>query len=108
MSAALVWGVIGGMALTNILMRGVPIMLLSRLKLPAIMERWFRYIPVCVMSAIVATTVLRPGGAWLSPLHNPYLLAAIPTAVVYRFSRSFLGATVAGMVAFLALRYLLG
>jgi branched-subunit amino acid transport protein len=107
-SAALVWGVIGGMALTNILMRGVPILLLSRLRLPAVAERWLSYVPVCVMSAIVATSVLRPGGAWLAPLHNPYLLAAVPTALVYRFSRSFLGATVAGVVAFLALRYLLG
>lgn len=108
MSAALVWSVIGGMALTNVLMRGVPILLLSRLKPPAIVERWLGYIPVCVMSAIVATSVLRPDGTWLAPLHNPYLLAAVLTAVVYRFSRSFLGATVAGVVAFLALGYLLG
>jgi branched-subunit amino acid transport protein len=108
MSTALVWGVIGGMALTNIVLRGAPILVLSRLKLPVIVERWLGYIPVCVMSAIVATSVLRPGGTWLSPLHNPYLLAAVPTALVYRFSRSFLGATLAGVAAFLVLRYLLG
>jgi branched-subunit amino acid transport protein len=107
-SAGLAWGVVIGMALTNIVMRGAPILLLSRLRLPAALERWLGYVPVCVMSAIVATSVLRPGGVWLSPFQNPYLLAAVPTALVFRFSRSFLGATVAGVIAFLVIRYLLG
>lgn len=108
MSGGLVWGVIAGMAITNLLFRGAPIALLSRLRLPLVVERWLGFVPVCVMASIVATSVVRPGGSWLPPLHNPYLLAAVPTALVYRFTRSFLGATVAGVLAFLALRYLLG
>lgn len=108
MSAAVVWTVIVGMALSNIVMRFVPIAIVSRLQLPDVVRRWLGFIPVSVMAAIVATGVLRPGGDWLAPLHNPYLLAAVPTALVYRFSRSFLGATVAGVAAFLAFRYLLG
>ena len=39
---------------------------------------------------------------------NPYLLAAVPTALVYRFTRSFLGAMLAGVASFLAFSYLLG
>jgi branched-subunit amino acid transport protein len=60
------------------------------------------------MAAIVAVQVFHPDGGFRFDLANPYLLAAIPTAAVFRFTRSFLGATVAGMVAFLAFRYLLG
>lgn len=104
----LAWGLIIGMAVTNLVLRGAPIALLSHVQLPAPVQRWLGFVPVSVMAAIVATEVLRPGGQTLDPLHNPYLMAAIPTALVYKFTRSFLGATVAGMVSFLAFRYLLG
>jgi branched-subunit amino acid transport protein len=107
MTALVVWGLIAGMAVTNIVLRGAPIAALSRLSLPPVVERWFGYIPVSVMAAIVAVQVLRPNGGWLPLLHNPYLLAAVPTALTYRFTRSFLGATAVGILAFLAFGYLL-
>jgi branched-subunit amino acid transport protein len=103
-----IWAVIGGMAVTNFLLRLVPIAILSRLRIPRPVERWLSYIPVSVMAAFVATEILRPGGIWLSPLHNPYLVAAVPTAFIYHRTRSLLGSTVAGVLAFLAMRYLLG
>lgn len=108
MTPHLAWGLILGMAASNIIIRAVPIALLSRLELPAPVQRWLGYVPVSVMAAIAATQILRPGGQWMLVPDNPYLLAAVPTAVVYRFTRSFLGATAAGMVSFLALRHLLG
>jgi len=108
MSPALAWGLILGMALTNTVIRLVPIAAISRLELPDVVHRWLSYVPVSVMAAIVATQVLRPGGSWMLTSDNPYLLAAVPTALVFKFTRSFLGAIAAGMLAFLALRYLLG
>ncbi|HEY5549329.1 MAG TPA: AzlD domain-containing protein [Coriobacteriia bacterium] len=108
MTSQLAWGLVIGMAVSNIIIRWVPIALLSRLELPDLAQRWLGYIPVSVMAAIVATQVLRPGGQWMLAPDNPYLLAAVPTALVYRFTRSFLGATATGMLSFLALRYLLG
>jgi len=107
MSPALIWGLIAGMAVTNIVIRATPISIMSRLDLPPVVRRWLGYVPVTVMSAIVAVQVLRPAGQLEFTLTNPYLIAAVPTAVVYRFTRSFLGATAAGMITFLALRYLL-
>lgn len=104
----LIWGLIIGMAVTNLIMRTVPIEVMSRLDLPDVVRRWLAYVPVSVMAAIVATQILHPDGRFEFSLTNPYLLAAVPTAVVYRFTRSFLGATVAGVVSFLAFRYLLG
>jgi branched-subunit amino acid transport protein len=59
------------------------------------------------MAAIVAVQVFRPEGRFDFGLANPYLLAAVPTALVYKFTRSFLGATLAGILTFLAIRYLL-
>lgn len=108
MSSTLVWGLIIGMAVTNLAMRAVPIAVMSRLELPDSVRRWLGFVPVSVMASIVTTQVLRPGGHLQLTLHNPYLLATLPTAFVYRFTRSFLGATAAGILSFLAFRYLLG
>jgi branched-subunit amino acid transport protein len=102
-----IWAVIGGMALTNFVLRLLPIALLSRLNVPRPVERWLSYVPVSVMAAFVANEVMRPGAEWVVPWSNPYLLAAIPTAFVYHRTRSLFGATVAGVLAFLAVRWLL-
>jgi len=108
MNDTLAWGLIAGMAVSNFVLRATPIAVMSRLELPDGVRRWLGYIPVSVMAAIVATQVLRPGGHFAFTLANPYLLAALPTALVYRFTRSFLGATAAGILSFLAFGYLLG
>ncbi|PKQ20405.1 MAG: branched-chain amino acid ABC transporter [Actinobacteria bacterium HGW-Actinobacteria-6] len=108
MTEKYVWIVVIGMALANFALRFIPIALLSQLKLPRPIERWLSFIPVSVMSALVVGEVLRPDGVWLPPLSNPYLFAAIPTALVYYKWRSFLGTTVAGILFFLVFRALLG
>jgi branched-subunit amino acid transport protein len=107
MSTWAIWGLIAGMALTNFLIRVIPISIMSRLELPEPLRRWLGYVPVSVMAAIVAVQVFHPAERFDFALTNPYLLAAVPTALVYRFTRSFLGATAAGILTFLALRYLL-
>jgi branched-subunit amino acid transport protein len=96
------------MAAANYAVRFVPMALFARLEFPKPLQRWLSFIPVSVMAALVVGEVLRPDGAWLAPLENPYLFAAIPTAFVYYKWRSFLGATVAGVLFYLAFRTLLG
>ncbi|MDI6900149.1 MAG: AzlD domain-containing protein [Anaerosomatales bacterium] len=108
MTDGYIWAVVIGMAVANFAVRIVPVAVLSRLRLPRPVERWLSYIPVSVMAALVVGEVLRPGGDWRSLADNPYLLAAIPTALIYHRWRSFLGATVAGVLFFLAFRALLG
>lgn len=107
MSPTLIWGLIIGMAVTNFVVRATPISVMSRLQLPAAVTRWLGYVPVSVMAAIVAVQVFHPADRFDFSLTNHYLLAALPTALVYRFTKSFLGATAAGILTFLALRYLL-
>ncbi len=108
MKSSYVWVVLVGMAIANYTLRFIPIAMLSRLKLPRPVERWLSFIPVSVMAALLVGEVLRPDGTWLPPLENPYLFAAIPTALVYFKWRSFLGTTVAGIVFFLVFRTILG
>ncbi len=108
MSPDYVWAVVVLMAVANFAVRFPPIALVSRLDLPETVMRWLGFVPAAVMGSLVAGEVLRPGGEYLITPANPFLLAAIPTALVYRYTRSFLGATASGMVLFVAARALVG
>jgi branched-subunit amino acid transport protein len=108
MSATYVWVTIVAMAAVTYGLRALPITVLSRLRIPRPVERWLSFVPVSVMAALVAGEVFRPDGRWLPLGQNPYLLAALPTGLVYYWTKSLLGSTVAGILAFLAFRALLG
>lgn len=108
MSDTYIWSVVIGMAVVNYAVRYPPIAILSRVELPEWLRRWLSYIPVSVMATLVIGEVVRPDGVWLSPLSNPYLWASVATGLVYCRFRSFLGASIAGVVFFVALRATLG
>jgi branched-subunit amino acid transport protein len=107
-SDAAIWSVIVGMALINYLVRFPPIAVVSRVDLPAPVMRWLSFIPISVMGALVAGEVLRPDDRFVNPVTSPWVWAAAATGAVYLYTRSFLGATLAGMVSFVVLRVLLG
>jgi len=108
MSAGMLWAIIAGMAIANFAIRFPSLAVLSRTNLPAWLKRWLAYIPVSAMATLVVGGVLRPDGEWLPPLTSPYLWASLATGFIYWRFRSFLGATLAGIVFFLALRATLG
>jgi len=107
LSSATIWGVIVGMALLNYSVRFLPIAIVSRMDLPRPIMRWLSFIPISVMGALVASEVMRPGGQWSNPLTSPSVYAALVTAAVFKLTRSFLGATVAGMASFVVLQRVL-
>ena len=102
-----IWTVIVGMALLNFAVRFAPMAIVSRINLPAPVARWLSFVPIAVMGALVSSEVLRPDGSWANPVTGPNVYAAIVTALVFRFTRSFLGATVAGMASFVILQHAL-
>lgn len=108
MSAAALWAVIAGMAIANFTIRFPSLAILSRAELPGWLRRWLSFIPVSAMATLVVGGVLRPDGEWLPPLTSPHLWASLITGLAYWRFRSFLGATVAGVIAFVALRAALG
>lgn len=107
MEDSYIWAVIIGMAVLNYLVRFPPIALISRMTLPKPILRWLSFVPAAVMGSLVALEVFRPQGRFVDPLTSPYLWAALITGITYRFTSSFLGATIAGIVAFVILRSLL-
>ena len=78
------------------------------MELPEWLKRWLSFIPVSAMATLVVGGVLRPGGVWLPPVTSPYLWASLGTGLVYWRFRSFLGATLAGVLLFVAFSAALG
>ncbi len=108
MTTGAIWAVIAGMAVANFAIRFPSLAILSRKELPEWARRWLSFIPVSAMATLVAGGVLRPDGDWMVSVADPYLWAAIGTGAFYWRFRSFIGATVTGVILFLALRAVLG
>jgi len=103
-----VWSLVIAMGVANYAIRFLPTAVLSKIDLPRPVERWLSFVPASVLATIVASEVLKPSGETIPVLQNPYLFAAIATAMVYARNRSFIVATVAGVLFFLVFRTLLG
>lgn len=87
-----------GMALVTYLPRMLPLVVLSRFKLPPLLLRWLSFIPVAVLAALLAPDLFN---------HRDYLIAALPTFVVALATRSLMGTVVAGLIAMILVRLLL-
>ena len=101
--------VIIGMGLANFTLRFVPLALFSRIRLPQPVMRWLEFIPISVMGALLAKEVILPSSAGYStPLASPGIWGALAAMVAFRVTKSFLGGTLSGVVAFLILRWAFG
>ena len=72
--------------------RVLPLVALARLELPGWLRDWLGYVPVAVLSALLAIELLAAGAAGL-----PAIAAAFAVAFV---TRSLLGTALAGVTVF--------
>ena len=72
--------------------RVLPLVALSRVELPGWLLDWLRYVPIAVLSALLAIELLSAGTAGL-----PAIAAALAVAL---FTRSLLGTAVAGVAVY--------
>jgi branched-subunit amino acid transport protein len=80
--------------------RVLPLVVLSRVALPAWLLDWLRYVPICVLAALAALEVLMPGGElWLSPV-NPALPAIAAALALAAATRSLLATVLGGVAAY--------
>lgn len=96
-----------GMALVTYLPRMLPLVVLSKFQLPPVLLRWLSFVPVAVLSALLAKELLVADGKLAVSAAHPQLLAAIPAFVVAAWTRSLMGTVVAGIVTMALLRILL-
>ena len=69
------WLLIALMALVTYLPRALPLAFAGRVRLPAALERGLEFVPIAVLTAIIAQTALVRDGALDLSLHNHHALA---------------------------------
>jgi len=84
-------------AAVTIVPRVVPLVLLSRIALPAWVLEWLGYIPVAVLAALLALEVLVVDGKPAVTIANPALLAILPALAVAALTRSLITTAAAGV-----------
>lgn len=96
---------IAGMTLVTFGPRVFPLLFLHQRTLPEPILRWLSFIPVAILAALLAPSLVVVDGRPDFSAGNLYLLAAVPTAVVAAFNRRSLFLTaLTGMVALVLLR----
>ena len=87
-----------GMMLVTYLPRMLPMVVLSRMRLPEWFHRWLSFVPVAVLSALLVPSILvKDGGVWVAAGNKP-LLAALPTLIVALKTRNLFASVLVGLV----------
>ncbi|WP_072914808.1 AzlD domain-containing protein [Desulforamulus aeronauticus] len=89
--------VIIGMMLVTYIPRMLPLAVLSRINISKGVLNWLSYVPVAVLSALLAPELLLKDGQLSINLTNTYLLAAIPCFIAGIYSKSIFLTVVTGM-----------
>lgn len=106
MDAALkLWAVVLVVGALNYLSRLSFIALFARRRIPPLLGRAFRYVPVAMLTALILPMIVAaPGSDWAPAL--PKIAAAIVAGVVAFFTRSQVKTLFTGMLALWALEAL--
>mgnify|MGYP001052819704 CR=1 FL=1 len=94
------WLLIGLMALVTYLPRALPLALAGRVRLPAALERGLDFVPIAVLTAIIAQTALIRNGSLDISLENHHAIAAAVAFAVALFTRHLFLTIVAGLACF--------
>jgi branched-subunit amino acid transport protein len=97
--------IILGTGIVTFVPRVLPLIFLSRIELPKWFLTWLSFVPVTVMTALLAQDILFDNEQ-LSLMANKFeLLAIIPAFLVALLFRSLLGAVLVGMICISLLRW---
>ena len=98
------WSVILGMAAVTYALRALPFVL-GRGGMDAALERWLRYLPPALFAALIAPSLLAPGGTLQI---GPRFWAGLVGVVTAWRTRSIPATIVVGLGALAFLRWLAG
>lgn len=103
-----IWLIMILAGLITYLLRLSFIQLFGLIKVPPRLISALRYVPAAVFSAIIFPELLMPDGALSLTWKNSHLLAGVLAVLVAWKTRSVVWTILSGMLALLALQYLLG
>ncbi len=90
----------GGMGLVTYLPRTLPLLYLAHKQLPQWLIDWLGLIPVAVLSALLAPSLVATATERSFSLGKPELIVAIPTLIFALKTRSLGGTVLIGMLLY--------
>lgn len=93
-------GLVLAMGAVTYLPRMLPLMLLSKRRLPSWFAEWLELIPAAILSSLVAPTLFVHPDPRLFDPGKPELLAAVPTLLFALKTRSLAGSVIIGMLCY--------
>lgn len=98
------WLLIAGMAVVTYIPRYLPMALAGKLHLPPLLERGLDFVPIAVLTAIIAQASFIRGGEYDFSLHNYHAIAAGTALLVALLTRHLFLTIAAGLLCFTLLR----
>jgi len=92
------------MGAVTYLPRMLPLVALSRKRLPAWFTEWLELIPAAILSALIAPVLLTNADPRALCFGKTELLAALPTLLVALKTRSLAGTVIIGMICYWGLK----
>ena len=90
----------GGMGLATYLPRALPLLYLAHKQLPQWLIDWLGLIPVAILAALLAPSLVTDSASRTLDLGKPELLVAIPTLIFALKTRSLGGTVLVGMLLY--------
>lgn len=103
-TTSMVWLIIG-CALVTWLPRILPFMFVRSVKLPDVVLKWLRYIPVCILSALVIENLLDTESQRYVTLDWPVFFTFIPTLGIALITKSLSITVFAGVLIMAGVRF---
>jgi branched-subunit amino acid transport protein len=89
-----------GMGIVTYVPRWIPLIFLSRRRLPEWLRQWLDFIPVAILSALILPDLVTAGAPRHLTVFQPALLVSIPTFIFAWKTRSLAGTVIFGMALF--------
>ncbi len=97
---------IGGMFLVSYIPRLLPMLLASQVDLPRWLQKWMKYLPTALFSAILVKELFYKDSALSFSFDNYKLYAALFVALVMYKTKSIGISIVAGIILYLIITYI--
>lgn len=98
--------VILGCAFVTVIPRVVPFILVKNIELPQPVIKWLSFIPICILTALVADSVIIQEESQLS-IDWPVLAVIIPTVLISIWTKSLSITVLAGIAMMAGIRFIL-
>lgn len=94
------WILICGMTALTFIPRYLPMALASRFRIPPLLAEALEFVPIAVLTAIIAQATLIHDGQVHITSDNPYLYSAVIALVTAQLSRHLFLTIIAGLTAY--------